>query len=355
MHILCTGDVHIGRHARRLPADADRGVTSAGHMWQAIVDAAIARQVSVVLLAGDVVERADRFAGAIGPLEQGLRRLAAHQIPVVAVCGNHDFDILPKLAAQFDPGQFRLLGSGGRWERHVLTVRGNERLCVDGWSFPDRHVPADPLELYDLGPPPPGVPAIGLLHGDLDEAESRYAPFSLAGLLQHPHVWVLGHWHNPVQWNDGQRLRLLYPGSPLALNPKEPGSHGPWLLTIGAGGTATAVQLPLSTTRFESVTVDITGAKTLDEVDQSIRHSAAAKLTETVDLHGEALRYLQLRLRIVGSTPLHDEWPRVLGQRLDELRLWAGRAVASVERWTVATTPATAHDRCLISGANSRL
>lgn len=340
LHILCTGDLHIGRRATRLPDDADSHAASGRKIWLDVVDVALDRNVDLVLLTGDVVDRANRYFEAIGPLEQGLQRLADRGIPVVAIAGNHDFDVLPKLAASFPPEQFRLLGSGGKWERYMLSAGGELRLCIDGWSFPDRHIFTDPLDAYNLGPPPPGVPVIGLLHGDLEQAQSRYAPIAKEALLRHPHLWLLGHWHVPVPYAEDGRLRFLYPGSPLAMNPKEPGCHGPWLLQIGAGGSVTATQVPLSATRYEPLTVDVTGADTLDAIDRRISRAASEKLAAVVAEHGEALRYLLLRLEVVGRTAVHRQLAHHLREGLGDLQAGIGQAVVAIEHWQVATQPA---------------
>ena len=67
-----------------------------------------------MLLAGDVVEQEDDFYEAYGDLRRGVDRLAAAGVPVLGVSGNHDVQVLPRLADAV-PG-FRLLGRGGAWE-----------------------------------------------------------------------------------------------------------------------------------------------------------------------------------------------------------------------------------------------
>src|SRR5690554_238804 len=88
VRVLCAGDLHIGRRSSKLPesySSADHGCAGA---WDAIVDAALAKKVDVVALSGDLVDRANRYFEAIGPLERGLRQLAEQGIDTYAVAGN---------------------------------------------------------------------------------------------------------------------------------------------------------------------------------------------------------------------------------------------------------------------------
>src|SRR5690606_13045139 len=178
--ILCTGDVHIGRSSTRFRGDPDARALSCAGAWSLIVDRAIAERVDLVAVSGDLVDRANRSFEAYGPLERGLERLKEAGIRTVAVAGNHDFDVLPGLVTTIGDAYFRLLGADGRWERLTLS-RDGATIHLDGWSFPREHHPGNPLTGYDL-PDPGGAAVLGLLHCDVDQTASRYAPVALAEL-----------------------------------------------------------------------------------------------------------------------------------------------------------------------------
>ena len=148
MRVLCAGDLHIGRRPSRLPTHVDARPLSCADAWTRIVDHALDARADLVALGGDLVDRANRYFEALGPLERGVRRLADAGIVTVAVAGNHDHDVLPQLARALAPtlpaGAFRLLGAGGTWERTTIE-RDGARLHVDGWSFPAEHVDDDPM------------------------------------------------------------------------------------------------------------------------------------------------------------------------------------------------------------------
>ena len=115
----------------------------------------------------DLVERSRDFFVAYGQLKSGLEKLAAAGIEAVAVAGNHDVHVLPRLAAELD--HLHLLGAGGQWESRDLGD-----ITLIGWSFPTAQVRSSPLDQFPAGRP--GKPRIGLLHCDRDQADSAYAP-----------------------------------------------------------------------------------------------------------------------------------------------------------------------------------
>ena len=53
----------------------------------------------------------------------------------------------------------------------------------------------------------------------------------------------------------------MYPGSPQALDPGEPGPHGAVLLEVAGGRVGSAERVPLSTVRYDEIAVDVSGVK----------------------------------------------------------------------------------------------
>lgn len=336
MRILCTGDLHIGRRPTRLPAGAGERL-SAAQGWQDVVALALERSVDLVILTGDVVDRENRYFEAFGPLEDGLRRLAQARIPVAAVAGNHDFDVLPRLAESF-PENFRLVGAGGRWER--VSYRFDSGVVhLDGWSFPREQVTADPLLSYTFSPPGDGL-VLGVVHGDLDQAGSPYAPLSSALLPQAgPGAWLLGHIHAPRLITSSRGATILYPGSPLALSPKEPGPHGPWVIEVGAGGQLSFEHALLSRVRYEVLDVDVTGVEAEEALGPRIVEALRAKLEEVLRESGEHLEQLACRVRATGRTRLHRRVAAALERACADLTVRRGPATASVESVAADTRP----------------
>lgn len=309
MRLLCTGDLHLGRRSSRIPASSttrSNAALSAADAWSRIVELAIQQSVDGVLLSGDVVDEENRFFEAIGPLERGLRALQAAQIPVVAVAGNHDYDVLPALQRTLPDGALRLLGSHGEWERTTIVSRTGERVHVDGWSFTARHEHSDPLALYTPAAAD-GTPVIGLLHGDLDAPASAYAPITRDGLRAHAvHCWVLGHVHSGGRRERDGEAPVLYPGSPQPLDPGEPGVHGVYLVTVAPNHAVRTVLHPIATVQYDTVTIDLSDCTRLDEA-RSAAAEAVRDALSTMHEQNPQLCHAAFRLHLAGRSPLHGQ------------------------------------------------
>ena len=136
IRILCTGDMHLGRRPTQIPEDADLHALRPTATWHSFVSTAVELRVDAVVLTGDVVDESNKFYEAFSALQSGIERLVNAGIPVLAVSGNHDFDVLPRLVDQIP--NFHLLGRGGQWDDFVLEKDGAHAMRFQGWSFPTR-------------------------------------------------------------------------------------------------------------------------------------------------------------------------------------------------------------------------
>lgn len=311
---------------------------SAARMWEAIVSRAVGQRVDAVMLSGDIVDHDNRFYEATGPLERGILRLAEAGIPTYAVAGNHDWDVFPRILDQLDTPLFHLLGQGGCWEETYLEQDGRRVLRIVGWSFPARHVRESPLLGFQLASDP-NVPTVGLLHADVDVPTSEYAPVRLAELQTRDlALWVLGHIHKPQHWPSEAGAPVLYPGSPQALAPNEPGPHGPWLIEFERPTSIECRQLALSLVRYEECNVDLSAAKHSDEFDARVNAAVAAALDNVVG-DDEPPQLLSLRLNFTGATPLCGRIDS-LARQLDELERSCGGVRARIDKHNNRTQPA---------------
>ncbi len=300
MKLFCAADLHLGRVPSRLPSDLPVGREELGPAaaWRALVDACVQERADALLLAGDVVDDPRDLYEAYADLEAGARRLGRAGVQVLAVAGNHDVRALPRLAETL-PG-VRLLGAGGRWEATTVGS-GPGAVRVVGWSFPSEHVDASPLDATlttILGAPGPST-TVGLLHADLDQASSRYAPVAGSALSATPvTAWLLGHVHVPGRFDEGARLGYL--GSLSAADPGEAGRRGAWVVTSD-GGRLRFEHRALSPLRYETVEVDLAGA-TPDDVAPRLIRSVRDRLADLAGAPGGAqgLRLVAVRARLTG-------------------------------------------------------
>jgi DNA repair protein SbcD/Mre11 len=336
LKILCTGDVHIGRRSSRLPAHLDGHGHSCAVAWTRIVDRAIAEGVVAVCVSGDLVDQSNRYLEAIGPLELGLRRLSEAGIQTLLVSGNHDHDVLPSLVRSIGLPEVRLLGRGGRWERFTLEASGS-RLHVDGWSFPQSHFLSSPLREYR--PITDSTPTVALLHADLDERGSRYAPISLAEMRRFPETFfLLGHVHAPRKLREPGGARYLYPGSPQAIDRGETGSHGATLLELKDGDFHPR-DVPLTTVRFERLDVPVDGIEAPEELDQRLSR-AARDAMEVIADQSDHLKCVRFRLRMYGRSRIGRELEARLAELAGDLELVLGEVTGSIESFYSEVRPA---------------
>ena len=340
MKLLCVGDVHLGRRPSRLPEELRTGGLGPAAAWRRAVDFAIEAAVDAVLLAGDVVEQEDDFYEAYGDLRRGVDRLAAAGVRVLAVSGNHDVQVLPRLADALAGAAagFRLVGRGGRWEILDVEGRGGGRAHVLGWSFPERRVPTSPFATCPL-PALEGRsgPLVGLLHCDRDAAGSPYAPVRSAELAGAPvDAWLLGHVHKPDPLAPPRPSGYL--GSLTGLDPGEPGRRGPWLLEW-TGREPAIEHLPLAPLRWEEVEVAVDGLEAAEDVHGLVT-AALDALHDRLAAERFRPRAVGCRLRFTGRSA----FPSSIGRELetgDPARLlhWREDTAYFVHDWRMAVLP----------------
>jgi len=332
--LLAIGDVHLGTRPSSLPTELaasglDLGLLTPAAALAAAVDRAIADGVDAVLFAGDVVESNDARFEAMHPLETAVRRLADAHIPVLAVAGNHDVEALPRLARLVEG--FRLLGSGGRWESHVLhardtsvlkardapvldardtqaaDARGEPVAEIVGWSFPERRVDTSPLAQLLETPLPArdgGLTRIGLLHADLGAARGPYAPTRRSELeASGMDAWLLGHIHEPSL---GRAARPMgYLGSLVGLDPSETGPRGPWQIRITHEGRVEPVHLAMAPLRWEHIDLPVQEDWQEEDVGDGLL-GELERLAREIRSRGHLPLALGVRVRLVGRTRRYE-------------------------------------------------
>ena len=335
IRILCTGDIHLGRRPTRVPEGIDVRTLGPDEAFNRFVERAIARQVQAAVLTGDVVDAGNRFYEAYGVLQAGVKRLLDHDVPVFAVAGNHDYDVLTRLADEVTG--FRLLGRGGRWQEAIVSSPDGDSVRLVGWSFSEQQVRVSPLAdgFPTVGN---GETVVGVLHCDCFAASSTYAPVPLAELRARPvAAWLLGHIHRPVLLAESLPL-VLYPGSPQGLDPGEPGAHGAWLVEVGRGITPRAELLPLAPLRYEPIDAPLDGVSDADGFNRAILDAVRRRHAEIEDTLAP-VRWVAGRLRLTGRTSLHRELPTLCPQVRDNLRVPIGDVEYFFEKIEDATRP----------------
>lgn len=313
--ILCTGDLHLGRHPAKIPDSMDDGKFSPGRLWLTTVEESIKRNVDLVVITGDIIDRKSRYFEAFGDFEAGVKKLTRADIPVNVIAGNHDFDVIPELVANLSDYDINQLGSNGKWDATEVEVDDKTPFRLVGWSFPNQHIDYNPLEELDLEFRD-DLPVIGVLHGELGRSDSHYAPVTETDLERTGYDgWILGHIHNPSLRKESSPA-VLIPGTPQPLDTTEPGLHGPWILTVDEGEITQIDHSPLANLRYERITIDASKINKLEEIPARF-YSKTEEIIE--DSPHQRVKLLVATLNLIGRTSIYGELEGIkekLGQDL---------------------------------------
>ena len=325
--ILATADLHLGKQSSDVTGDH----ASTKFTLSRIVKQCIDKNVDVLLLCGDIVDRDNRFFEAYGPLQEAFDNLGKYGVKVFLVAGNHDFDVLPHIIKTRRNEHVHLLGRNGQWEVRDFTKNGQTIQFV-GWSFAKQHVIESALDSWDASLLNPNHQTIGLLHGDIDTYNTNYGPIHLDDLQRTDvTLWLLGHIHKsqllaeqPIIW---------YTGSPQALSAKEPDIHGPLLITVEPHQAPKVEQIAMSPIRYENISIDVTGVVNENElrskVIYSLKEDAERKITEL-----EEVLSLVYNITLIGKNSQAKEidvWKRTIVEHTDRLETDTTISVRRVE------------------------
>lgn len=262
MRILHTSDWHLGRSFHRADLLAQQAVF-VDHLLEVVES----EQVDLVVVAGDVYDRALPPVDAVRLADEAIARLAASRAAVVVSSGNHDsarrlgFGARVMDAAgvhvRTDPagvGTPVLLDDAhGPVAVHALPYLDPDAVRA-GWGLAQRSHEAALGEAMtrvraDLADRP-GVRSVVLAHAFVAGASPSESErdISVGGVQRVPtsvfdgvDYVALGHLHGPHVLDE----RMRYSGSPLAYSFSEAGQEkGSWLVDLGAGGVTSTTFVP---------------------------------------------------------------------------------------------------------------
>ena len=326
------------RGFRDLPdAWANRLIEAIPQALKRVIDAAIARRVDFVVLAGDAFDTAQASYGDYSCFFEGLHRLHEAGIPVYLVPGNHDpFTVWQQDMRKLPPSAHML---GAETAEFALFERDDQPLCLIGArGYRNQSWPTDELmqrgisraeaaaALSEAHPNAKAAPfCIGVLHAgvDADQSKAYCNPEDLMAV--DVDLWACGHLHDRFVYPSQGSPKIVFPGCIQGRDIMEPGDRGCYLVTMeeGLGGARANVSLEFVSTAsivFHTVPVDVGACQTLADIAHHVQaclfhENAKANCDEmvvhivlkgTTDLH----RYLaqkevlsDLRKRINGAFP----------------------------------------------------
>jgi DNA repair protein SbcD/Mre11 len=323
MRLLHTSDWHIGRSLHGADLLREQEAVLGG-----LADVVVAESVDVVVVAGDVYDRAVPSADATAVLDRVVGRLLRAGATVVLTPGNHDSARrLGTFSELLSTAGLHVRASTARLDEPVLLRDQHGEVALYGLPYLEPEIAR-----HELGVPGarsheavlteamdrvradlflrPGARSVVLAHafvggGVPSESERDICVGGVdlvpAAVFDGVDYVALGHLHRPQTLTP----RLRYSGSPLAYSFGEAGQEKQaWLVDLDAGGLAGVRPLLLPTPRPLTV---LTGtlADLLDDPahDGVAEHFVSARLTDDVR-PPDPMRRLQTRF----PHCVHLEW-----------------------------------------------
>jgi len=353
--VLHAADLHLGAPLDSLGAHI--GDERAAHLrdlarraLDRLVDAAIARGVSVAVLAGDVYDAAHREVGAQLRLHQALARLTDHGIRVFIAHGNHDPVVGEYLPVRALPPGVTVFEPGAPQD-HPVELPNGAALAVAGVSFARAAERENLARRFTTLPADPARVRVGVLHANVEgiTGHDPYAPCSPADLAAAPvQYWALGHVHQRTVASLGPGRWWAYSGNLQGRSARatECGPKGVLLVPVGRHGVGEPEFVACDAIRFERADVDAGAAPDLGTVLDRLGEAARAHMVEAEG------RPLLLRARLTGATAVHAELLRHRDALLELAReeLGGGLGDGALLKVEVATRPEISREELLGRG-----
>ncbi|MEO7942850.1 MAG: exonuclease SbcCD subunit D [Marmoricola sp.] len=257
MRILHTSDWHLGRSFHGV----DLLAAQAAYIDH-LIETVETETVDLVVVSGDIYDRALPPVDAVALADEAFTRLAASRARVVITSGNHDSARRLGFSARLvDAAGVHLRTDTGRVDEPVLLEDVHGPVAIYAipylepdvlkhhWDLPKRSHHAALTEAMrririDLGGRPAGTRSVVMAHafvagGQSSESERDIAVGGVAvvptELFDRIDYTALGHLHGRATLTDSVR----YSGSPVAYSFSEAGHvKGCWLVDLDAAGLA---------------------------------------------------------------------------------------------------------------------
>jgi exonuclease SbcD len=323
MRLMHTSDWHIGRSLHGAELLAEQEAVLGG-----LADVVVAESVDVVVVAGDVYDRAVPSADATAVLDRVVGRLLRAGATVVLTPGNHDSARrLGTFSNLLSVAGLHVRAATAGLDEPVLLRDEHGEVAVYGLPYLEPEIAR-----HELGVPGarsheavlaeamdrvradlflrPGARSVVLAHafvgGGVASDSERDICVGGVDLVPAPvfdgvDYVALGHLHRPQTLTP----RLRYSGSPLAYSFGEAGqAKQVWLVDLDAAGLADVRPLLLPTPRSLSVLTGTLAELLADPAHAAVEdHFVSARLTDDVR-PADPMRQLQTRF----PHCVHLEW-----------------------------------------------
>jgi DNA repair protein SbcD/Mre11 len=276
------------------PVDKIRSATR--DAFKNLVDLAIEKQVSFMIIAGDLYDGdwKDYNTGLF--FANQMVRLQKEHIKVFLIRGNHDAASLISKELKLPENVIEF--STKQAETYSLDELG---VAIHGQGFATRSVEENLAKGYPRRTE--GYLNIGVLHTSATgrEGHENYAPCSIDDMKEKGYdYWALGHIHLRELLHEHHPV-ILFPGNIQGRHIKETGDKGCALITVVDGEIESVTHQSLDVLRWEVCEVDASEVENFNELFDEARRVLEEKYIEA---NG---RFLAVRFKIIGMTKIHQE------------------------------------------------
>ena len=323
LRLIHTADVHLGARHADLGSQAAVLRERQFVAFRATVDLALAEQVDVLLIAGDLFDSNTQPRRSVERAVAELKRLSDAAIRVVIIPGTHDVYDRASVYRAYDLAAMAGLPSDS--DRLVVltpdrpdVVYGILDLAIHGFVFPTKRAPRSPLAGFDAAPDGRARLHVGLVHGSLaipgktDADEVVFTANEIAA--SHLDYLALGHWHSARRGQAGGTT-WAYSGAPEPVAVDQDRAGGVLLVTLDERSGARHVVLEerrVGRTRFDRLEIDAGALAGQPALVERLLSLADPDLVLDVSLMGVRRDDLDVAT---------DEVERELGDRFFRLRV----------------------------------
>lgn len=275
MRILHLADVHLGAPLGNFAGYAARRREELEAAFRRAVEAALAEDVDLVLIAGDLFDSHLPDADTVDLARRELGRLRESGIRVLAVPGTHDSLLRPDCVYRRESLPFDRLFNAPTFERPERVEAGDTVVWVYGIACDPRRPGSGWETLARV--PEEGI-HVALAHAACrDRPDWTIPPEDLPFDAGEIAGWgmdyvALGHYHNHRVFEEDGRVLAAYPGSVEGRDWTETGPRHALLVRWEAGPAGPRLRpIPVHSRILEACDLDVGGAASEAEVGELIR------------------------------------------------------------------------------------
>lgn len=340
-YIHCA-DLHLATPFRGLSRESGAGSRLAQALRQATFTAlerltalCEAERPDFLVVSGDLYNQEEHSILAQEKFRESCEKLAALNIPVFIVHGNHD-PLSSRLSSITLPDNTTVFGP--EYSRAIVRKDGVPLAVIHGISHATDRENRNLATLFKRDWEKDCF-QLGVLHCAIDTPQDRYAPCSINDLINSGlDAWALGHAHERHILNEFPFI--AYSGNTQGLHVNETGPKGCLLVSAKKAGQewrCTSAFRALAPIQWEKPQLSLEGVEKEEEFENRLNQALTSLES------GPEVEHIITRIRLYGATPL-DGWLRQPGRLyslMDNMsRLVAGSATVWLNDFEVATQPA---------------